>query len=275
MINHNPLQKNFARVKFGLLFGLVTGSLLTTGWRIDPNSWLIKEYKNYRLFYKKPDRKNKNDYTPLIDNGIQSVQRFFHSGYKKKFDIYIHPDRQSLNEQWQKDWKQPGFKSECWMVASGVANKLDIISPEVWVNQACEHDYKDKAHTQQLITHELVHVYHGQLNPSPDFSETDHIDWFVEGVATYASGQMDSSRISEIKKEISEKMIPGSLDNFWTGESKYALSGSAVMYIDHIYGRDKLIQLLRFTKKTEILNSLNTTEEKFLSGWKDFLAAFN
>lgn len=66
--------------------------------------------------------------------------------------------------------------------------------------------------TQQLITHELVHVYHGQLNASPDFSNVEGIDWFVEGLATYASGQCDSLRISEIKKAISGNKIPNGLD---------------------------------------------------------------
>jgi hypothetical protein len=39
---------------------------------------------------------------------------------------------------WQKDWNEPRFKSECWMVASGVASKLDVISPKSWDKQACD-----------------------------------------------------------------------------------------------------------------------------------------
>ena len=105
----------------------------------------------------------------------------------------------------------PSFKSECWMVASGIAGKLDMISPKMWDKEACEHSYSETEKVQQLITHELVHVYHAQLNNSPDFSDTEAIDWFVEGLATYASGQCDSSRIKEIKKAIAENKIPGTL----------------------------------------------------------------
>ena len=46
------------------------------------------------------------------------------------------------------------------MVASGVAARLDMISPMAWDKQACEHSYKEADKTQQLITHELVHIYH-------------------------------------------------------------------------------------------------------------------
>lgn len=86
------------------------------------------------------------------------------------------------------------------MVASGIATKLDMISPKMWDKESCEHQYAEtKKHNSSL--HELVHVYHGQLNASPDFSNVEGIDWFVEGLATYASGQCDSLRIAEIKKQ--------------------------------------------------------------------------
>ena len=65
-----------------------------------------------------------------------------------------------------------------------------------------------------------MHVYHAQLNSSPDFSDTEGIDWFVEGLATYTSGQCGSSRIKEIKKAIAENKIPETLDSFWKGNLK-------------------------------------------------------
>jgi hypothetical protein len=100
------------------------------------------------------------------------------------------------------------------MVASGIAAKLDMISPKLWDKQSCEHIYSETTHPQQLITHELVHVYHGQLNVSPDFSNVEGIDWLVEGLATFASGQCDALRIAEVKKAINENKIPKSLDDF-------------------------------------------------------------
>jgi hypothetical protein len=127
------------------------------------------------------------------------VKSFFDEEYKNSFTIALHPNRASLDSTWRKDWNMPSFKSECWMVASGVGARMDIIAPAKWDQQSCDHHYADKEKTLRLISHELFHVYHGQLNASPDFSKVNNIDWFVEGLATYASGQCDSSRLSSIK----------------------------------------------------------------------------
>ncbi len=235
------------------------------------SDWLTKKHTGYNLFYTSADKKNKKEYTRFVENGITSVKSFFAGSYNNDFDVFIHPDRHSLDSTWQKDWHMPDFKSECWMVASGAAARLDMISPKAWDKEACEHVYSETEKTQQVITHELIHVYQGQLNISPDFSNTEGIDWFVEGLATYASGQCDSSKISEIRKAIAENKIPKGLDNFWTGKLKYGLSGSVVMYIDRAYGRIKLKELLPFNKKSEILSTLHITEEELLNNWSDYM----
>jgi hypothetical protein len=204
------------------------------------DNWIIEKQKGYSIFYTRADKQGKEGYKKLISNGANSVISFFTSPYKKDFDVYMHPNRHSLDSTWQKDWKMPDFKSECWMVASGVADRLDAISPRLWATESCEHNYADKIKSQQLITHELFHVYHAQFNTSPDFSDAAGIDWFVEGLATYASGQCDSTRIAGIKNAIVKNTVPKSLDKFWTGKLKYGLSGSVVMYIDKKYKRAKL-----------------------------------
>ncbi|MDP2037895.1 MAG: hypothetical protein Q8L04_10970, partial [Ignavibacteria bacterium] len=231
--------------------------------------------EGYKLFYTQQDGESKKEYLLYIKRGIDSVRNFFGSEFKKEFEVYVHSSRNSLDAQWRKDWNMPEFKSECWMVASGVAAKLDMLSPQQWAKESCEHDYTDKLKTQQIITHELVHVFHGQLNVSPDFSNVTGLDWFVEGLATYASAQLDQVRITEISKAVSENKFPNSLDNFWTGKLKYGLSGSIVKYIDQKYGRRKLIELLKFNRKNEILGALETTETDLLDGWKKYFEKSN
>lgn len=157
------------------------------------------------------------------------------------------------------------------MVASGVATKLDLLSPAQWKEEACEHTYEDKAKSQQLITHELVHVFHGQWNKSPDFSEVEQLDWWVEGLATYASGQCDQQRMDEVRRALTENNVPSTLDKFWSGKNRYGQSGSVILYIDQHYGRKKLIELLPLTKKTELLATLNVSEEQLLKDWKNFV----
>ncbi len=245
--------------------------LIASGWLNSNDDWIKEKHRQYTLYYKKSDEIHKMEYLKFIEQGVQSVRAFFKEPFQKEFEIYIHPNRLSLDRQWQKDWNMPDFKSECWMVASGVAVKLDAISPANWDAEACEHSYSDKLKTQQLITHELFHVYHGQFNKSPDFSDVENIDWLVEGLATYASGQCDKERIEEVKKALTQNEIPTSLDKFWTGKLKYGLSGSMVMFIDNYFGRAKLSELLKFNKKTEVLGSMQMTEERLLKNWKDYV----
>jgi len=250
---------------------LIASSLMLIGWSLPNNYWLTEKHSGYTLMYTSNDNNNIKDYNLLVENGILSVTTFLNSSFEKEFNIYIHSDRHSIDSTWQKEWNMPEFKSECWMVASGVANRMDIISPILWDEEACEHIYKETKKTQQLITHELVHVFHGQKNISPDFSNIEGIDWFVEGLATYVSGQCDSLRISEVKRAINDDKIPAKLDSFWSGKIKYGLSGSVVMYIDTKYGRGKLKELLPLSKKPELLTTLKITEKELLKEWKIYI----
>jgi hypothetical protein len=254
-----------------LILLTIVSALLFSNWITPANNWLSEKHNGYTLMYTTSDKMNIREYNKLVVKGIASVKTFFSSSYNKEFNIFIHPNRHSLDSAWQKDWNIPEFKSECWMTASGVALKLDMISPKLWDKEACEHIYSERKKTQQLIRHELVHVYHGQQNISPDFSNVEGIDWFVEGLATFASGQCDALKIAEVKKAIRENTIPKSVDNFWTGKIRYALSGSLVMFIDHKYGRAKLKELLPLSKKSEVLLALQITESELLDDWKEYI----
>jgi hypothetical protein len=240
-------------------------------WTSYNEQWNVDRKDGFRIIYTSADDQNKDEYAGLVKSGIETVTEFFGGPYAKDFDVYIHPNRRSLDSTWQHDWKMPDFKSECWMVASGVAYRMDMISPKTWQKESCEHSYTDKIKARLLITHELVHVFHGQHNPSPDFSNITGIDWFVEGLATYASGQCDAARIADVKKAIAEEKVASSLDQFWSGKLKYGLSGSMVMYIDHKYGREKLIGLLGFTDIGDLLSALGTDEAGLLDGWREFM----
>ncbi len=257
------------------IYAIISVLLFLSGFaKIEPK-WKTVEQQNYTVYYTPFDESNHLEYVNLFEKGVKSVEHFWEKPFKNHFDIYVHPNRQSIDSVWQKDWKMPNFKSECWMAASGDAAKLNIISPKLWDKETCEHSYSKTIKTQQLVTHELFHVFHGQLNASPDFSNVEGIDWFVEGLATYASGQCDAARISEIKKLIAENKTPDNLDSFWTGKMKYGLSGSMVMYIDTKYGRKKLKALLVFSKKSEILQSLEITESELLHNWTKYMTNFD
>jgi len=237
-------------------------------------NWITEEHTEYNLYFQKSDSQAKEDYLAFIETGVTNVNDFIGEPFTRNFKVYIHPNRKSLDSTWQSDWGAPDFFSQCWMVASGVSTKLDLLSPGQWAEEACEHVYADHQKTQRLITHELFHVYHGQLNVSPDFSEVYGIDWFLEGFATYASGQCDKERMDDVKQAVISGNIPETLDEFWKGNLRYGLSGSLVMFIDQKYGREKLIELLPFNMRDEILSTLNTTETKLLDEWEVYIKAY-
>ena len=131
--------------------------------------------------------------------------------------------------------------------------------------------YAEREKTLNLITHELVHVYHGKYNMSPDFSEVYGIDWFVEGLAVYASGQCSEERMKAVRNAVLSGQIPETLDHFWSGDLRYGLSGSLVMFIDERYGRTTLTELLKYNRKSEILQKLGTDETGLIANWKSKL----
>ena len=214
-----------------------------------------------------------NDVTPTaqIDEDLHSainiIEKFFGAPFKNNFTVNIYPSRAHLDKQWQQDWSVPDFKSDCWMVASGVARKIDLLSPTRWSTEACEHNVTDTLNTRKLIVHEAVHVYHGQLNPSGDFSSVERIDWLVEGVATYISGQLTEKKFTDIRQLSLDNKLPQSLDNFWKGKNKYGLSGSIVQYIDKQYGRKMLFHLLALTTQAQVLEALKTTEKELIENF--------
>ena len=157
------------------------------------------------------------------------------------------------------------------MIASGVAHRLDILSPNAWTREACDHNGNDSIEIRQVIWHELVHVYHGQYNPNHTFTYIENLDWLVEGIATYISGQLDQKRLQRIKNAIENNKTPSSLNDFWKGQDKYGLSGSMAAFIDKQLGRNNLFRLLQLTKKQEVLKSLDMTEEELISNWKKSL----
>jgi hypothetical protein len=208
---------------------------------------------------------------PYLQQGQQKVERFFNQPFKKAFEIELFPDRAAFDEYFRKRWKVP--KTEAWMVAAGVADRMMILSPRVWKAQAVEHDPADAGHVRDLLAHELVHVYHGQYNPRPDFDGMDDSGWFVEGLAVYASGQLARSHRTAARDALNSGKAPTRLADAWSGKYRYGVSGSMVEFIDKRYGRDVVKKLLAVVNNEEALKLLKITEPQFLEAWKRYVSA--
>jgi hypothetical protein len=244
---------------------------LGLGLTASSQQWRLLQAKEYSVYYPENLRDKIPEYNQIFGKGAQIVRDFFGSSFQKPFEIRIYPSRHALDSAWSSEWGMPGFTSECWMVASGTADKLDLLSPAVWKTEACEHVYSDSLATLCLFTHEMVHVFHGQRNASPDFSDISGLDWFVEGLATYASGQCDEKRMKEVKMLVESGKAPADLASFWTGKYKYGLSGSMLMYLDAHFGRDKLISILPFNHLEQVLGALKVSEGALVEGWKSYM----
>jgi hypothetical protein len=206
-----------------------------------------------------------------IQEGTKRVERFFGRPFQRAFEVEEFPDRAAFDEYFRRRWKIP--KTEPWMVAAGVADRLVILSPGVWKTQAADHNPADAEHVRDLIAHELIHVYHGQQNPRPDFDGMDDVGWFVEGLAVYASGQLERSHRTAARDAIKAGRGPARLAEAWSGRYRYGVSGSIVAFVDLRYGREVLLKLLAVVRNEEALKLLNTTEEELLGAWKTHVSA--
>lgn len=200
---------------------------------------------------------------------MELLPEFLHRNFKSTVDVFLFSQRKDLDRQWQAAWGMPDFKSQCWMVGSGILSRLDVLSPSVWPSQACEHDASDAVEIERLVIHELVHVLHSDHNRSPAFDQINNIDWFVEGLATYVSGQLDEERLTDLRKHLKESGGPAQLKDFWTGPHRYGQSGSVVAYIDQAYGRQLLSELMEFNDVNDMLRKMDLSEAQLIARWKE------
>ena len=158
------------------------------------------------------------------------IELFFGQPFADPVEILIAGNRAQFDAAVPAAW---GIApSQCWMVGVGVADNLYLLSPSAWASDACEHNAGDAQHVQDIVTHELAHAFHGQHNPTRDFTGADEVGWFVEGLAVYVAGQLDRGRLSNPAEAIAAGAAPASLADAWSGRYRYGVSGSMVQYID-------------------------------------------
>jgi hypothetical protein len=180
--------------------------------------------------------------------------------------VWILPSREAFTAALSEAW---GIReTACWMVGGADDHSLFLLSPGVWGDEACEHDPGDPEHRQMIVTHEAVHVYHGQVNPSPDIGLLEEIGWFVEGLATYVSGQLEASHAGRAAEAVETGVAPERLADAWSGPYRYAVSGSMVRFIDERWGRETLNEALHEQTEAEVLDVLGVSEEAFVGGWE-------
>ena len=196
---------------------------------------------------------------------VLAIQSFFGARFPDPIHFQLVSERADFDAAVKKYGLSP---TQCWMVGLGTADMMVVLSPEAWKKQACEHDPKDADATRQLVEHELIHVYHGQFNPTRDFTGVDDLDWFIEGLAVFGSGQLTKDRLEKMQAAVAAGQVPDALANVWTGSNRYAFAGSLVRYVDQTWGRVTLVRLLPARSSAEALAILRTNEKSLLAGWR-------
>ena len=195
------------------------------------------------------------------------IEHFFGAPFAEPVRVTVAANRTALDAALPAAW---GIApSQCWMVGVGVADQFFLLSPTAWSDHAQVCDHAGSAEeVQGIVTHELTHAYHGQHNATRDFTGMDDLGWFVEGLAVYVSGQLETEHAGDARAAIAANAAPTALANAWSGRYRYGVSGSMVAYVDAHYGRAKIVELLGATTQQQALASLGVSEAQFLSDWR-------
>lgn len=203
--------------------------------------------------------------------GAARVESLFGAPFPRPVTVRIYPDRASFDAHLMEAWGMP--EVACWMVGGAEEDALVVLSPRVWREAACDHDPDDAAAVGDLIAHELVHVYHMQANPSEAFDGVEGLDWFVEGLATWASGQLEGTQAGRAREAVETGAAPASLDAAWTGPYRYGVSGSMVAFVAERVGPAGIVDLLGATTRAEVLDAVGLDEPGFLAAWAAWVEA--
>jgi hypothetical protein len=196
--------------------------------------------------------------------GRDNAVAFFGEPVPGELPVLLFPDRASLTGHWRRRWANPSFQPECWMIASGDAAGIAMLSPGAWGRDACGHDGADETHRRGVGFHEVVHVHHARRNGA--WASLGPISWFVEGLAVHASGQHDASQRAHVRAVLASGGGPRRLAEVLP--AGYEFAGSLVAWIDRRHGRARLLELLDVTTEATLLQRLGSTEQDVLAGWQ-------
>lgn len=157
------------------------------------------------------------------------LKKMFRDGKKAKPNIFLLYDRKSIDDLFNN-----GKRTEDWLVGCSKNGDLYVLDKSIYAKESC-HKYNERDYNE-FIKHELVHCFtdfltEGNNNPI----------WLIEGIAVCLSGQVHS------------KGRPKKLSNFlkyydYGDMHTYNESGFAVEFLVKMYGKAKIIRLLKGLK---------------------------
>ena len=180
-----------------------------------------------------------------------AAERFFGSPFPRPFTVRVFPNRASLTAHWSKSWGVSDLKPECWMIASGVANELALLSPRAWPAEACEHDPADTAATRRVLW----------------------TGWTTSAGSSrvWRYWPRDNST-SNIGTPRARRLPPGRHRPNWPRPGA-AAGGTACRdpslgYVDRTWGRATVTAMLADTTQSGLLDRLRIGEAALLAQWQ-------
>lgn len=203
------------------------------------------------------------------DQGVERIEAYFGAPLPAPIRIRVFSSRAEMDVYMRDAWGME--ETACWMVGGAEEDALILLSPRVWREEACDHDPDDEDHVRDLVVHELVHVYHMQRNPAHEFDGVEGLDWFVEGLATFVSGQYERFHVDRAREAIATGAVPERLADAWTGRYRYGVSGSLVAYLEMRIGRLGIVELLEARQLDEVLAAVGMSETELLAAWAEWV----
>lgn len=173
----------------------------------------------------------------VYTSSMEELSQFFQINWKfNRPHIILVPNRKTIDSL-------KGRKTEDWVVGWASNGNVYLLEDKNFEKES-NHKYSNEKYFA-LIKHELAHCFSNIIS---NFSKKPV--WLLEGISIYLSGQNNL----KTKPKKFEKFI-GFFDK--SGKEVYSESGFAVMFLVKKYGKEKLLTLLKESKKSESQESFS------------------
>ena len=170
----------------------------------------------------------------IVPASAGRVNAFLGLPYVSSIEVVVYPNRAQFVAKMREIWNLPGdVDVECWAIATAGRAGIYLLSPRVWQTEACGHSDSTE-HLTGVVAHELVHVLHVQQQRAQLPNETLFMTtrWIIEGLAVYASGQIEREYASQARSRFAAGFAPHTFVELYDDPAFYGLAGSLVGYID-------------------------------------------
>lgn len=199
------------------------------------------------------------------------VEEFFEDKLTS-FKVYVLTNGEQYNSYFKKH--NPEIEWQPWIVGNAHRDGIVLLSPSKWGED------KDKSAEgiQQLVSHELTHLYHNvtysKESPEKAMSENQML-WALEGLAETVSGVCQESYVIQYYldhfpvNQLTD-LFPPDMEGPRSPSvyPSYALSASFVRYLKETKGAALLRDLVKIGTNEDFLTMIDMDQTTIVDDWK-------